>query len=333
MPRSLRPGLGVAYLFCRAADTIADTALLPPSVRLARLETFRRQFDLDGSAGAIDPNVLAQIASEVGGPQEIPEERELLLRLPECFTILDALTPADQECVRTLVTVLTRGMQTDLSFFPGEESGELRALETEEELEQYTYHVAGCVGEFWTEMQAGHRRWAAEPSRRSVMRVDGKRFGQALQMTNIIRDATKDFRLGRCYYPLERLREFEVTPEELAAGEQPERHRALNRHYLEKTVELFRSGQDYIERIPRRELRLRLACAWPLLLGLATLERVALSPEDAPKISRTEVTRIVRRSMARAASNRALRRERDALEARALAAIAQLPQGPASTGT
>ena len=54
--------------------------------------------------------------------------------------------------------------------------------------------------------------------------------------------------------------------------------------------------------IPRREVRLRLACAWPLLIGLKTLALVAesenlLDPAAGVKIPRADVYRVLLRSM------------------------------------
>lgn len=70
----------------------------------------------------------------------------------------------------------------------------------------------------------------------------------------------------------------------------------------------------YTFAIPRREWRMRLACAWPLLIGLATLAELAAHPDPlaAPvpiKISRGRVRAILARSAVAVWSNRALARE------------------------
>src|SRR6185503_18949168 len=48
LPREIRPTVGLAYLFARAADTIADTRLLPRAQRLTHLTTFRDELDASG---------------------------------------------------------------------------------------------------------------------------------------------------------------------------------------------------------------------------------------------------------------------------------------------
>ena len=62
-----------------------------------------------------------------------------------------------------------------------------------DELDQYTYYVAGCVGEFWTRMVCAHRpgmeRWNVDE-----MSAIGVRFGKGLQLTNIVKDIARDLR-------------------------------------------------------------------------------------------------------------------------------------------
>jgi farnesyl-diphosphate farnesyltransferase len=64
--------------------------------------------------------------------------------------------------------------------------------------------------------------------------------------------------------------------------------------------------------VPRLEARLRLACAWPLLIAFVTLARIArapdlLDPAVTVKVPRPEVRRILALSGAAVASNAGLR--------------------------
>ena len=45
------------------------------------------------------------------------------------------------------MTTLTQGMEMDLSHFPGKSAEDLVSLQTIDELDRYTYYVAGCVGD------------------------------------------------------------------------------------------------------------------------------------------------------------------------------------------
>ena len=103
----------------------------------------------------------------------------------------------------------------------------------------------------------------------------GVRFGKALQMTNILRDAVEDLRLGRCYFPEPSLAAVGISTAMLSRGEGLTTLERLLPRYLDRTLPHFRAGWEYTLAIPRRVPRLRLACAWPLFLGLRTLTVLA----------------------------------------------------------
>jgi farnesyl-diphosphate farnesyltransferase len=304
LPRSVRAPVGLAYLLARAADTIADTRLISREERLRHLEALRAE--LRGET----PSRLDEITRACIGPNPHTGERELLRRLPDCFARYRELEKADRERVQTLLLTITEGMCVDLSIFPGEDEGRLVALETRQELDRYTYLVAGCVGEFWTEMHMAHRSrltgWDAE-----VMKRKGVRFGKGLQMTNVLRDMARDLRIGRCYLPRKELAPLGLSPEALLDPGSVERLRPLLRDLLALTIEHYREGWAYTLAIPRPEWRMRLACAWPLLIGLRTLALVArapnlLDPSSTVKISRPAVYAIMLRSSTSVLSNVAL---------------------------
>lgn len=313
-PGSMQRQLGIGYLFCRAADTIADTRLVPRGDRLEILRRFRGLFAGDAFAR----EEVEAVSRGVSDAQSIPEERELLVRLGEVFEAHSALAEGDRALLRRLVSTLTRGMEMDLERFPDEESGSVRALDSEEELDRYTYYVAGCVGEFWTDLQVRHVR-ALRGWDLPAMREKGIRFGKGLQLTNILRDVDRDLAIGRCYFPAPRLEAVGVTPEELRAGRSRERIRPVIDAYMRLTLEHYREGWEYTLAVPRRVPRLRLACAWPLLIGLATLRLVAAAPEAcapgaALRIPQRECNRILLGSTVRVFSNAALRRMYGRLE-------------------
>ncbi|MGH8059280.1 MAG: phytoene/squalene synthase family protein, partial [Candidatus Entotheonellia bacterium] len=181
--------------------------------------------------------------------------------------------------------------------FPSEHDGLPVPLKTRADLDQYTYDVAGCVGEFWTDTHVAHRLslagWdVAEMKRRAI------RFGQGLQLTNILRDLPRDLRLGRCYIPLEDLARRGILPEDLLDPTSIVKVQPVIEELLRLTLEDYREGWSYTLAIPRREIQMRLACAWPLLIGLHTLSMIAradnlLDPTITLKIRRSVVYRII----------------------------------------
>jgi len=253
---------------------------------------------------------LAEIASTLTDAQRILAERELLLHLQACFAALGRLLPEDRGRIRRVLRLLIEGMRNDLRAFPGEDSAGLVALETRRDLQRYTYFAAGCVGEFWTDMAMAHRpacaTWDAD-----AMRRRGVRFGEALQTTNVLRDLAQDLRIGRCYLPRQDLAARGLVPGDLLQPRAMARLRPLIDDLLAGTLADYREAWEYTRDIPRSEIRLRLACAWPMLIGLRTLALIRqagdlLDPAVTVKVSRGAVYGILVRSGMTAWSNAAL---------------------------
>ncbi len=298
LPGPVRGPIGLAYLLARTADTIADTATLPPDERLTRLLAFRSQ--VQGAEG-----------SWTAPEAEDPAERRLLEAAPRALALLDQTAEANRARIRSVVLTLSEGMEMDLRTFPAVESGDIGALANRAALDRYVYLVAGCVGEFWTEMTMAHdralRHWDAEASA-----ADGVRFGKALQLTNVLRDAPRDLRKGRCYLPADELAAVGLAPSDLLRPERSECAWPVAASLVRLALEHYAAAESYILAIPRRALRLRLAALWPALIGLRTLEALArnsrwLDPARPAKITRGAVYRIMARSFLVAPSNTAVR--------------------------
>ncbi len=238
-------------------------------------------------------------------------ERELLARLPEVLALWRGLAPEDHACSQTVLFPLTQAMLDALARFPAETEGRIGALETRADLDRYTYMNAGCVGEFWTDMVVAHRRRCATGWNVPLMRSRGVRFGQGLQLTNVLRDLPRDLRLGRCYLPRVDLAALGLAPEDLLDPKAVGRLRPLLQALVGQALDHLREGLGYTLAVPRFEPRLRLACAWPLLIGLATLARLQqaddlLNPDVVVKVPRPEVRRQLACSAALVWSNRGL---------------------------
>lgn len=306
LPAGMRDPIGLAYLLARAADTIADTSLISSEQRLELLLSLRVQVN-----GERDEVALHRIANEVGRQQRDSDEKTLLESLGPALMILPELENSDRKAVQDIVTTLTQGMEFDLRTFPNESSGKLVALHEFAELDRYTYFVAGCVGEFWTKMTYAHLPSALKaPVETMVER--GIRFGKALQMTNVLRDCGKDLRIGRCYLPSTMLDRYGLRPQDLLLPETSQQARPLLFELVGKSLEHFREAVDYTLSLSRFSIRLRLACLWPILIGLETMyllihNEAWLDPAKVSKIRRKDVYRIMVLSLFAVPSNKLLR--------------------------
>jgi farnesyl-diphosphate farnesyltransferase len=312
LPRSLRTPVGLAYLLARLADTVADTRLLARAERLAHLESLRRAY-------AGEPADVGSIARAVAPRQGGGAEQRLLEEAEAAVARLGVLPEGDRGHVRRVLATLTEGMIFDLERFPGEDAATLAALETLEELDRYTYLVAGCVGEFWTVLHVAHRPRLAAWDLRAMCRA-GVRFGQALQLTNVLRDVPADLRHGRCYLPARELRADGLAPADLLDPARSPGARPLLERLLATALGHYDVAWTYTLAIPRAEWRMRLACVWPLAIGAETLALIAASPDPlaspAPlKIPRARVRAILARSALTVWSGRALRADAARLRA------------------
>ena len=302
LPSAMREPVSIAYLLARAADTIADTASVSTEHRILQLRKFRGL--LTGEDGE---KATAELSAELTDLHPTGSERELLDSLPEVIALYNVMDAADAERTRAVVLTLTSGMLFDLTNFHSEDSGRLTALQTPEQLDEYCYLVAGCVGEFWTAISIAHTH--------SLVHWDGLemhalavRFGKALQMTNILRDVPKDLRIGRCYLPQNELDRVGLRAEDLLNTVNTDRARPILAWGIHMALDHFSAAEQYILAIPRRNLRLRLAALWPVLIGLKTLSTLAVSddwlnPESRIKIPRRAVYGIIALSLLCGRSN------------------------------
>lgn len=303
VPDSLRAPFGITYLVARAADTIADTRALPPAERRRHVEALR------AAIRPGDTSDLAGLAARVA-PDHPSAEQALLARLPEVLAAHRALSPEDRARCQAVLLTLTQAMLDALAYFPAEGDGRVMALEARADLDRYTHMNAGCVGEFWTDMTAAHRPRCARGDL-ALQRARAARFGQGLQLTNVLRDLPRDLRLGRCYLPRAELAGLGLAPADLLDPGTSGRLRPLLGTLVDRARADLDQGLAYVLALPRAEVRLRLAALWPLLIGLGTLARLGraenlLDPAVTVKISRQELRRHLTASVALVASNRGL---------------------------
>jgi len=280
LPPQLREPVGLAYLLARASDTIADTASVPASDRLEHLESFSGMLHGDESA------TLARVHGEIR--PEHAGERMLIAELDQCIDWLDGLSISDRAEIVRVMEKIIRGQALDLERFGDGTAAEVTALANAAELDEYTYLVAGAVGEFWTALCLHHvRKYAHLPP--EELTPLGVRFGQGLQLVNILRDLPSDLRAGRCYLPEDELRATGVAPRSLSAN--PGSARGVVEHWVAEAAIRLEDGRKYIRAL--RPARIRAGCFIPWYLGIKTLQLLRkqspLETEERLKVPRRTV--------------------------------------------
>lgn len=247
----MRGAASLAYLLARASDTLADSATAPPALRLDCLERFSRS--LRGEQSASWPDAIIRGTLD-------PAEKQLLLETKLLFKALRDFPVAEAELIREVVGIIISGQSLDLGRF-GEATAERPiALPDDAALDDYTWRVAGCVGEFWTRIGLLTLGSAFSKTPAEILVAQAIRFGRGLQLVNILRDLPADLAHGRCYLPL---------PDPTDRGALLAEHGrwlALARGHIAE-------GFAYAAALPVR--RLRAASVLPAMIASDTLDLLA----------------------------------------------------------
>jgi 15-cis-phytoene synthase len=148
---------------------------------------------------------------------------------------------------------IIRGVEMDL---------DIKRYATFADLELYCSRVASAVGLLSIEI-FGYRNPAC--------REYAVFLGKALQLTNILRDVRADAQLGRIYLPLEELRRFEVTEEEILRAQYSDRYVALACSVAKRADDFYRRARQALPPEDRRSMvaaELMALVYWELLAKL-----------------------------------------------------------------
>lgn len=300
LPGGVRVPISLGYLLARATDTVADAAGVDAGRRLEVLSALSEWICGNPGARPDFTPFLAEGAGVTGA------ERVLLGRVGEAVELLDLCDGFEQDRIREVLRIIISGQELDLRRFGmgALESGQVRSLRTAAELDDYTYRVAGCVGEFWTRLCRRAVFPDASLSEAQLLE-EGVRFGKGLQLVNILRDLPRDLQAGRCYLPSEELEEVGLAPQDLLKPSSEPALRPVFDRWLARADAHLDAGWSYTTSLPRGCVRVRLACAWPILIGVRTTALLAggavLDPGRRIKVGRPEVRGILWSSLWRLA--------------------------------
>lgn len=295
LPTGLEYATLVAYLVCRVADTIEDAVSLSPETKASLLNAWAHALE-DGGA---DVGLLGTaFASPASDDERLVNDADVVLRE------FHRLPPSHRDAVRPWVREMCAGMAEFVRRPPG-------GIGTVEDLDRYTYYVAGTVGHLLTRLFRLHdpRPAAGRYERLEALATS---FGRGLQLTNIIKDVADDRRRGFSYIPRQLCLLAGIRPEDL----QDERHRGEARRVvltlIEKAKRHLTDALAYSTTLPRRLYGVRLFCLTSLFFAVRTLrlaERDArlLDPAHKVKISRADVYRTLATTRVIAPSNALVR--------------------------
>ena len=200
LPEPTRTEVTIAYLLFRIADTFEDAAGWPKRRRLQALEDFERLVAAHepGAGEREREEARRHAAAWTEGTPPVGHEGylDLLAASPE---VLDAFAALAPEARRAIARHTRRTAQGMAGFVARHDASGRLQLADLDDLRRYCYVVAGIVGEMLTELFL-----LAEPdlaTEAEALDRRAARFGEALQLVNILKDAAADAREGRRYLP------------------------------------------------------------------------------------------------------------------------------------
>jgi farnesyl-diphosphate farnesyltransferase len=259
----------VAYLMCRAADGLED------SWPRGSADGVRERFDRFLAALAGDDASAARLGADAAAIAGSRADLDLVANLERVLRVHRALPPACRAAVHDGVETLARGMARFAARAAARPPG-AAYVDTEEELREYCFVVAGCVGVMLTRLLATTHGLPDDETQRERLLL-APTVGDALQLTNILLDWPSDVRRGRCYLPATWLAEAGLRPVDLVGRETPG-VRGLADRLESMAREALLGVPDYLDRVPRRAVRYRLFCLLPTQWALASLRHARRDP-------------------------------------------------------
>ncbi|MBL8741882.1 MAG: squalene/phytoene synthase family protein, partial [Myxococcales bacterium] len=306
---------------------------MAPTVRGELFDAFdlalANAFSGDGSLGT-----AFEEKARAAGLGTNDREKHLCYGAGAVFRTFSALPDVQRRAIEPRVAEMSRGMR-DYSERADRENGlRLRDLE---DLEKYCYYVAGTVGELLTDLF--RISFPVDGRAQRELEARSVSFGLGLQLVNILKDVAEDSLRGDCFLPVKEAAQHGIELGNLLlASERPKGLallRALSaraRHHLER-------AEEYTLLWPAASAaEVRMFCAVPLALALATLREVelgddALMPNRAPTVSRPLVMKVFEDAMnaTRIESQEQGNRALSVLFDRARTGVVGRPSRPTST--
>ncbi|WP_114661652.1 squalene/phytoene synthase family protein [Polynucleobacter necessarius] len=258
LPPEVEKVVGNTYLLCRIVDTIEDAAGLKPEVKQQLSRLFLNAVLEKSDVQSFVKPCLTELHAY--GNQD---ELDLIINTPTVLRILHTCSIQDRAAVARCVSIMSEGM----SRFHGKQNQ--AGLKDLGEFEDYCYVVAGVVGELLTTIFSNH-------SKEFLKNIKGHEplaiaFGQALQITNILKDSPEDRARGVSWKPVG------IS------------HAAL----LQIAYQKLQESLQYILLIPEGDGGIRRFCFLAFGLAVMTLSKIAnrkhFDHKDEVKLTRATV--------------------------------------------
>ncbi|MCC6147138.1 MAG: squalene/phytoene synthase family protein [Anaerolineaceae bacterium] len=282
LPGLLAESMCLSYLLLRVSDYLEDNLYMSSEEKIETLVLWESILAQKERPEKLYKHLdREEVALEADGylSQQAGELLKLVGALPEKF----------QQASLPHVRATTLGMARWIAQGP--------AIQSEEEMDDYMYEVAGRVGFLSTELFAAYS--PSIQKRLSSLLPLATDSGLALQTVNILRGLRKDYERGWIYIPESYCQEAGIKQEDLFDPQQtPAAMQVINR-VADKAEQHLTKAMSYVLVMPPWLHNIRLACVWPMLFAAQTLamsrHNVNILTSEV-KIPREYVVKIIRKT-------------------------------------
>lgn len=280
----MREQMMVSYLVYRVIDTIEDSS----APLLAKKRLFQDFISL-------------LRAEKYDGARTEEVRQSLLTQLNYTYekSLLEALHPLVREYFQFEAHVRKPILQWGRVMAKGMFEFQKKKISTFADQDRYSYYVAGVVGYLFNDLLAANQ--IINETARRRLRYHARRFGQALQKVNILRDVANDVPAGRHYWPRVVLQKYELDYPQLLASENRAAAMKVLREEIVNALDYLYSGMYYTLSLPKSAIRVRMFCLIPLFMAIESYLACINNKEifdnaKTVKISRLQVQDIVSKS-------------------------------------
>jgi farnesyl-diphosphate farnesyltransferase len=261
LPDDLSRVVSNAYLLCRIADTIEDDKDMSLRHKREFSDIFTKVVSAEHGASEF-ANKLAPLLSESTSQHEL----SLVKNTAAIIRITQSFNERQKDALRRCICIMSDGMARY------QESDVHNGLPTQEDMDNYCYHVAGVVGEMLTELFCDYSN-EIDQHYDELMKLSVS-FGQGLQMTNILKDIWDDKARNMCWLPQEVFKQYgselsDISPDNISHGTK----QAIG-HLIGIAHAHLENALRYTLIIPKHEKGIRHFCLWAIGMAIMTLRNI-----------------------------------------------------------
>ena len=247
-----------AYLLCRIVDTVEDCESMTTDSKCRYLQEFRDR--LSGTRSPL-PGQTEEIFPDPGTWEE-----RLTLREPDLLAMIRSFPGPIQDIIFRYVVEMSEGM---VMFLEQQDEHGFLHLESDEQLDQYCYYVAGTVGLMMNEMFA-----VISGTDKSGAKQAAVELGIGLQLTNIVKDIQKDRLRNIHYCPAGKNPHWPGQASVQPADDSDREMFTL----ASATISHLTGGREYILNLESNLKQYKLFCVTNYLMAWKTLETCIRNP-------------------------------------------------------